>query len=105
MCNIQIFADANDAPLNGTAKIQGLFLTALKIQTFWTVDAKQDAVIAPGGITMPEVPELFAAGFGACWAKLVADHPMNEAPFMLSDEEIDRAWMIYLETREDTPDA
>jgi hypothetical protein len=45
-----------------------------------------------------DAPELFAAGFGACWAKLTAEHPQTKPPFKLTDDEIERAWMIHVET-------
>jgi len=52
---------------------------------------------------MEEAPDLFAAGFAAAWAAAVCAHPDMTPPFELTDAEIDRAWMIHLETREDTP--
>jgi hypothetical protein len=49
-----------------------------------------------------EARDLFDAGFAACWATMFV--ASNEKPaFTLTDDVFDRAWEIYLSTREAPP--
>jgi hypothetical protein len=66
--------------------------------------AALEAASPPDQLTGDAAQDVFEAGFSACWAEVFA-RAGQVAPFPLDNATFERAWRIYLATREVAPAA